>query len=145
MCLPLILFPVGDYVPNSPKNENENDEISSGIGDDARGVAAGKNIRQQQQDNPQTVNVNVDLNTIYVFLTEMKMEIGFIKRDVADVKEKVKDVQADVTVAHEERTALIDQMDGIKKGQYPRWLQILMITMAAALIVLALLVLSKVR
>lgn len=144
---------------------NENDEISSDIGDSARGVAAGKHIRQQQQDNQQTVNVNVDLYTVYLFLTEMRAEISFVKRDVADVKGDVGDVkgdvadvkkdladvkgdiktvQGDVTLAHVERTTLIDQVAEIKRDRYPRWFQLLIIALAIAMIVLVSIFLAKV-
>lgn len=119
----------GDYVPTP----NENDEITSSIGDNADGVVAGK--KNQQQSNQQTVNVNLD--TILLHLVDLKIEISEIKQNVEGVK---KDVQG----THEERATLINDVAEIKRDRYPRWFQFLIIALAITMIVLVSIFLAKV-
>lgn len=105
----------------------DNDEISSNIGPGANGVAAGKEINQAVN----TTNVaSGGLDTILNHLIIMRGELSVIKEDVR--------------LAYVERAGmieivngLIERVDAIRAGIYPRWLRWLMVGMATLAIFIA--------
>lgn len=113
------------------QSENHNDEILSSVGPNGRNVAAGKGI--EQQNNSTTINVD---DAILLHIMDMKMEIGAIKQDIGDVRQDIGD-------AHTERVSLIVMFNDLLKSQHPRWLQILMVSLAAAMLLMAMLIWVK--
>jgi len=127
-----------------------NDEIQTDIGAGANGVAAGSKINQAIN----TTTVVGGLDAIIDHLLEMKGKISTIEMDVKEhlleMKGKISTIEMDVKEAHIERASLINTVNGlletiddIRQGIYPRWLQALMITMAAIMITLTMLIWIK--
>lgn len=117
-----------------PTESNESGANVGGNVDTGGGGFTGRD-RQTQQENTQTVNVNLD--TILLHLVDLKIEISEIKGSVEGVKR-------DVAGAHEERAILINDVAEIKRDQYPRWFQMLIIALAITMIVMLAIFLAKV-
>lgn len=122
-------------MPNrQPTESNESVASVGGDVDTGGGGFTGRD-RKTQQDNQQTVNVNLD--TILLHLVDLKIEISEIKGSMEGVKR-------DVSEAHEERAILINDVAEIKRDRYPRWFQLLIIALAIAMIVVVSIFLAKV-
>lgn len=122
-------------MPNrQPTESNESGANVGGNVDTGGGGFTGRD-RKTQQDNQQTVNVNLD--TILLHLVDLKIEISEIKGGMEGVKR-------DVSEAHEKQATLINNVADIKRNQYPRFLQGLIIVLAITMIILLTIFLVKV-
>lgn len=122
-------------MPN--RQPTESNESGANVGD---GVATGGGgftgrDRQTQQENSQTVNVGLD--AILLHIMDLKIKISEIGGGMEGIKR-------DVSEAHEERATLISDLADIKRNQYPRFLQGLIIVLAITMIILLTIFLVKV-
>lgn len=76
--------------------------------------------------------VGVDQFTIQRVLIELE----FLKRDVADVREHVSDVKTDIKLVQDRQAYTIEEIDALKRSVDPRWLRGFMVVLAIVLIVL---------
>lgn len=129
-------------VPSPDSGAHIGGDVGTGGGD-----FTGRDDRRVEND----IIVNVDQSTLQTILYQLNRientfgrEIEFIKRDIAETNRDIISVKEDMRLIRERQALLLEDVNDMKKNQYPRWFQILMIVMAAALILLGLFLTTKV-
>ena len=126
------------------------DSFATEVGGDAQNVVVGKQNTQQIGGGNEVI-VNVDQGVLQTILYQLNRiestfgrEIEFLKRDIADVNRDVTSVSEDVKMIRERQALVLEDVSEIKRDQYPRWFQILMIAMAILLIAIGLFLTTRV-